>query len=89
MVMINGELYLDTGYTNTDIRKCGTPDGEITSSVEGWEKPTENDQSNFGTGYGYQYGSTEGTVEIFMNDNWCVFAVEANDDLPDIESIPN
>lgn len=76
MVMINGELYLDTGYTNTDIRKCGTPDGEITSAVDGSKKPTIDNQSNFGTGYGYQYGATEGTIEIYMNDKWCIFATE-------------
>ena len=61
---------------NTDIHKCGTPDGEITSAVKGSERPTENNQSNFGTGYGYQYGVTEGTIEIYMNDKWCIFATE-------------
>ena len=76
MVMVDGVLYLDTGHNNTDIRKCGTPDGEITSEVDGSEKPTANDQSNFGTGYGYQYGATEGTIEIYMNDKWCIFATE-------------
>lgn len=76
MVMVDGVLYLDTGYNNTGIRKCGTPDGEITSAVEGSERPTENNQSNFGTGYGYQYGATEGTIEICMNDQWRIFATE-------------
>ena len=76
MVMVDGELYLDTGYNNTDIRKCGTPDGKITSAVKGSKKPTENNQSNFGTGYGYQYGATEGTIEIYMNEQWCIFATE-------------
>lgn len=76
MVMVDGVLYLDTGYNNTDIRKCGTFDGEITSEVDGSEKPTVDNQSNFGTGYGYQYGVTEGTIEICMNDKWCIFATE-------------
>lgn len=76
MVMVDGVLYLDTGHSNTAIRKCGTPDGEISSSVDGSEKPAENDQSNFGTGYGYQYGATEGTVEIYLNDKWRIFATE-------------
>ena len=76
MVMVDGVLYLDTGYTNSEIRKCGTFDGEITSEVDGSERPTENDQSNFGTGYGYQYGATEGTIELYMNDKWCIFATE-------------
>lgn len=76
MVMVNGELYLDTGYESTVVRKCGVMDGEITSSVESWEKPTEDNQSNFGTGYGYQYGATEGTIEICMNEKWWIFAAE-------------
>ena len=76
MVMVDGVLYLDTGYTNTDIRKCGTPDGEITSEVDRSEKPTVDNQSNFGSGYGYQYGAAEGTIEIYMNDKWRIFATE-------------
>ena len=51
-------------------------DGEITSSVDGTKKPTQDGESNFGTGYGYQYGLQEGTIEIFMNEKWWVFATE-------------
>ena len=76
MVMVDGELYLDTGHNNNDIHKCGTFDGEITSAVDGSEKPNTDNQSNFGTGYGYQYGAAEGTVEIYMNDKWRIFATE-------------
>ena len=76
MVMVDGVLYLDTGYNNTDFRMCGTPDGTITSEVDGWKKPTEDNQSNFGSGYGYQYGATEGTIEIYMDDTWRIFATE-------------
>lgn len=76
MVMVDGTLYLDTGHNNTEVRKCGTPDGKITSTVEGTEKPTKDNQSNFGSGYGYQYGATEGTIEIYMNDAWRIFATE-------------
>lgn len=76
MVMVNGELYLDTGYESRMEARCGMMDGEITSTVEGSQKPTKDNQSNFGTGYGYQYGSTEGTIEIYMNDKWWIFATE-------------
>lgn len=75
MVMIDGELYLDTGFYSEDTRKCGTYDGEITSQVAGNRMPTEDDQSNFGVGYGYQYGE-EGTVEIHMDEKWWIFATE-------------
>ena len=77
MVMVNGELYLDTGNESTVIARCGMMDGEITSQVPGNEEPTVNDQSNFGIGYGYQYGPIEGTIEINMNGKWWIFATEA------------
>lgn len=76
MVMVNGELYLDTGYESNAIERYDGFDGEITSEVDGSEKPIVNDQSNFGTGFGYQYGSTEGTIEIYMNEKWRIFATE-------------
>jgi len=59
MVMVNGTLYLDTGHESTIEARCGVMDGEITSQVDGSKQPTVDDQSNFGTGYGYQYGATE------------------------------
>lgn len=76
MVMIKGVLYLDTGCDSDAEGRCGVMDGQITSSVNGSEHPTEDDQSNFGTGYGYQYGAIEGTVEIYMNGAWRIFATE-------------
>ena len=76
MVMVNGTLYLDTGHESTIEARCGVIDGEITSQVDGSKQPTVDDQSNFGTGYGYQYGATEGTIELFMNGKWWIFATE-------------
>lgn len=76
MVMVNGELYLDTGHTDNEIKKCGTFDGEILSSVDPGEKPAKNDQSNFGKGYGYRYTSTKGVIEICMDSKWRIFATE-------------
>ena len=73
MVMVNGTLYFDTGRESTVIARCGMMDGAITSAVEANEAPSKNDQSNFGTGYGYQYGITEGSVELFINGKWWVF----------------
>ena len=76
MVMVDGTLYLDTGHTSTATARCGMLDGEITSCVDGASKPPEDDQSNFGAGYGYQYGAEEGTVEIYLNGKWRIFATE-------------
>ena len=76
MVMVNGTVYLDTGHESKIEARCGVMDGEITSQVDGSKQPTVDDQSNFGTGYGYQYGATEGTIELFMNGKWWIFATE-------------
>ena len=76
MIQVNGVLYLDTGYNSSTERKCGTMDGEITSQVAGSQTPVEDDQSNFGAGYGYQYGSIAGTIDLYMNGNWRIFATE-------------
>lgn len=76
MVMADDVLYLDTGYEKEANKRPDTFEGVINSEVDRKEKPTVNDQSNFGTGYGYRYGKTEGIIEIYMNDKWQVFATE-------------
>ena len=76
MVMVNDVIYLYTGHDREVEERRDAFDGEITSEVDGSEKPTANDQSNFGTGYGYQYGPIEGMIDIYMNDKWQVFATE-------------
>lgn len=75
MVMVDGTLYLDTGKSNGDLLTSDIIDGEITSEVDGNEEPTQNDQSNFGTGYYYRYGE-EGTVDVLMNGKWWIYATE-------------
>ena len=76
MIRVDGTLYLDTGL-NSDIEgRCGVMDGEITSQVSGSERPTEDNQSNFGTGFGYQYGSIAGTIDLYMEGKWRIFATE-------------
>lgn len=76
MVMVDGVLYLDTGIYSTPSFTNRTYDGEITSAVRASEKPTQNNQSNFDTGYGYVIGSLDGTIEIEMNGKWRIFATE-------------
>lgn len=72
MLMLGGELYCDTGEICTEPR-CGMMDGEIASSVEVFERPDEDGQSNFGSGYGWQYGHDSGTVELNVDGEWRVF----------------
>ena len=78
-VMIDGILYGTTGRsgtysTDTTPENGGHVDGEITSSVESHEYPTEDDQSNFGTGYYYRFGENH-TVEIFFDSSrkWVIY----------------
>lgn len=74
-VMVKGVLYFDTNEVLTDVASCGLMDGEITSSVESWEIPVKDDQSNFGTGYTYQYG-TENTIVVYINGKMILFKEE-------------
>lgn len=76
MVMVDGALYYDTGNESAIDGRCGVMDGEITSAVSASEIPAADDQSNFGTGYGYQY-TGEGQIEIYMNEKWMVFEERA------------
>ena len=62
-VMVDSVLYKDTGKINTEMT-CGTMDGKILTSVDESEMPDNDDESNFGTGYEYQIGEKDITVEI-------------------------
>lgn len=72
MIMVDHTLYQSNGEVSTVEGLCGNMDGEITSqTANGTDAPTEDDQSNFGTGYGYQFG--DGTVEVLIDNQWIVF----------------
>lgn len=73
LVMVDGQLYQDTGRESTLTGRCGVLDGEITSAVSNQEVPSEDGQSNFGTGFGYQIGPEPGTIEVSLNEKWMVF----------------
>lgn len=75
-VMVDDTLYFTTGYPASPFDRSEEPDGTITSSVEGYEQPTQNDQSNFGAGYSYQYGKVDGTIEINIDGQWWIYATE-------------
>jgi len=72
-VMVNDTLYMDTGYVSR-IGRCGNLDGEITEVIPRSEIPTQNGQANFEGATGWQYGSDEGTVDVYCNNEWHVFA---------------
>jgi len=76
-VMVNDKLYYDTGRASTVKYRCGVMDGNIDSDIGSNRLPENNNQSNFGTGYGYQYGPREGTIEVLLQDGeWRIFAIE-------------
>lgn len=79
MVKVDGKIYLDTGKESTVKSRCGVMDGKITSTVDEKSKPTKDNQSNFGTGYDYQYGPEEGTVEICIDNKWLVYKAESTE----------
>lgn len=72
-VMLEGIVYYDTcAISDTDPNAA--PDGTITSTVDSDSFPTEDGQSNFGTGYAYRYGSEDGTLEVQFDGEWWIFA---------------
>ena len=76
-VMVNVVVYYYTVYKGSLNGRCVAVDGQITSECSSSEVLIEDDQSNFGKGYDYQYGSVEGRIEIQMTDgNWYVFVTE-------------
>ena len=77
-VKVDGVIYKDTGYV-ASMPGCGTMDGEIVSAVEGTELPSENDQSNFGSGYQYQR-SSEGQIIVVMDGERIIFRDIEKDD---------
>lgn len=74
-VRIDGVLYYDTGTVSDSKARCGTPDGVITGTTDADALPTEDGQSNFGTGYGYQFAA-DGTVEVEIDGEYVIFAAE-------------
>ena len=74
-VRIDGVLYYDTGTVSDLEYRCGTPDGVITDTTDADALPTEDGQSNFGTGYGYQFAA-DGTVEVEIDGEYVIFAAE-------------
>ena len=75
-IMVDGELYLTTGGRSHLPTHPEEFDGHITTEVSGWELPTENDQANFDSGFGYNFGQVKGTIEIYYNDDWWLYALE-------------
>ncbi len=83
MMVVKGRLYFDTGKESEQLRRCCVMSGVITSTVEPNEIPTEDDQSNFGTGYYYQSTLEDNLLEVNMDGKWIVFET-----LDEVEALP-
>lgn len=68
LIRVNGVIYCDSNEIVT-VAKCGVMDGEITSQCDG--VPTLDNQSNFGTGYGYQFW--EDRIGVLIDGEWHIF----------------
>jgi hypothetical protein len=71
LIRVQGKLYRDSGEIDDVPGRCGVMDGSITQQCDG--VPTEDGQSNFGAGYGYQYGRTEDSIEVRIDEEWHIF----------------
>ena len=71
MIRVRDQVYISTN-TAVNILRCGVMDGEIDSTVAPGVLPEENNQSNFGTGYGYQIRSSD-IVDVYMDGEWIMF----------------
>ena len=74
-VRIDGILYYDTGTVSDAETRRAILDGVITDTTDADALPTEDGQSNFGTGYGYQFAA-DGTVEVEIDGEYVIFAAE-------------
>jgi hypothetical protein len=71
LIRVKGVLYRGSGEIDDVPGRCGVMDGSITQECSGI--PTEDGQSNFGAGYGYQYGRTEDSIEVYIDEEWHIF----------------
>lgn len=76
MIMLEGKLYTDVGKSDIEGR-CGIMDGSIASSVESGQYPTQDYQSNFGSGYGFQYVN-EYSIDVNIDGQWIRFETSNN-----------
>ena len=74
MIMINSQLYLDTGKEGTLGAETAI-DGTIKTTVDGQKKPSEHEQSNFGL-VGSAYVIGDGFVQVNIDQKWIVFELE-------------
>ncbi|MCR5345114.1 MAG: M56 family metallopeptidase [Lachnospiraceae bacterium] len=78
MLMVDGVLYVDTGYVSGISGRCGTLEGNITSVISEGKVPDKDGEANF-EATGYQWGFQSGTIEVPINNEWYIFAEKGSD----------
>lgn len=73
IVNVNGELYYDIDEESDYEARCGVMDGNFTKTVELFEIPKNDGESNFSEGSGYLIGKIKNTMEIPIGDDWEIF----------------
>jgi hypothetical protein len=73
LIRVNGNFYMNYQDEKSEITvTCGIMDGKITSSVDSDTIPTEDNQSNFGSDYGFQR-APDGTILLDADNTWLLF----------------
>ncbi|WP_303797616.1 protease complex subunit PrcB family protein [Ruminococcus flavefaciens] len=75
-IMVDGTLYLDTGYVSS-LMRCGNLDGNIVKVIEATEMPDEDGEANF-SAEGWQGGFEKGTLDVLIDNEFCIFAEEGS-----------
>lgn len=70
-IMVDGTLYLDTGYVSSMLR-CGNLDGNIEEVIGENEIPDEDGEANF-SAEGWQHGFEEDTLDVLIDNEFCIF----------------
>lgn len=71
---IDGALWYETDEESNAFQRCGVFDGKLEKTANKWEIPQNDGECNFGECEGYQFGATENTLEVFIDDEWKSFA---------------
>ena len=75
-IMVDDTLYLDTGYVSS-LMRCGTLDGNIERVIEATKIPDEDGEANF-SAEGWQGGFEKGTLDVLIDNEFCIFAEEGS-----------
>ena len=70
--MVDGTLYLDTGYVSS-LMRCGMLDGNIEKVVVCTEMPDEDGEAIF-SAEGWQVSFEEDALDVRIGNEFCIFA---------------